>query len=309
MKMITQENVCALQEDSKSWQSSLEFLWLEITGKCNLECVHCYAESGPTIPLVGQMKFSDWVSVLEQGFALGCRKMQFIGGEPTLHPQFLELVKRAKAIGYEFVEVYTNGTTLNDELLGRFCEYGVHVAFSFYSRNAKAHDAVTKRQGSQTRTLKNIKRAVELSIPVRVGVIEIDADSQEVEATLEYLREIGIENPSADRMRNFGRASLIVPTEDKYNELCGACWKGQLTIDPAGMVYPCVFSKFHPVGHIQEGLEALLQKQTLHEFREKVRGIDESRPVVAGCGPDRCNPYCKPNCNPYRNCNPKCLPW
>ena len=25
----------------------LRFLWLEITGKCQLECTHCYADSGP----------------------------------------------------------------------------------------------------------------------------------------------------------------------------------------------------------------------------------------------------------------------
>ena len=31
----------------------LSFLWLEITGNCNLSCSHCYAESGPEVDLYG----------------------------------------------------------------------------------------------------------------------------------------------------------------------------------------------------------------------------------------------------------------
>jgi MoaA/NifB/PqqE/SkfB family radical SAM enzyme len=27
--------------------AELSFVWLEITGKCQLECAHCYADSGP----------------------------------------------------------------------------------------------------------------------------------------------------------------------------------------------------------------------------------------------------------------------
>src|SRR5208283_2388709 len=29
----------------------LDFLWLELTSRCNLQCVHCYAESGPSSAL------------------------------------------------------------------------------------------------------------------------------------------------------------------------------------------------------------------------------------------------------------------
>jgi MoaA/NifB/PqqE/SkfB family radical SAM enzyme len=35
--------------------AGLHFLWLEITQKCNLSCVHCYADSTPHQPLFGAM--------------------------------------------------------------------------------------------------------------------------------------------------------------------------------------------------------------------------------------------------------------
>ncbi|MGH3779149.1 MAG: radical SAM protein [Pseudonocardiaceae bacterium] len=63
--------------------SGLSFVWLEITGKCQLECVHCYADSGPQ-GTHGTMTTEDWVVVIGQAAALGTRMIQFIGGEPTL---------------------------------------------------------------------------------------------------------------------------------------------------------------------------------------------------------------------------------
>jgi MoaA/NifB/PqqE/SkfB family radical SAM enzyme len=60
-------------------------IWLEITGRCQRECVHCYAASGPGSSH-GIMTEWDWCRVIDQAAALGVRMVQFIGGEPTLHP-------------------------------------------------------------------------------------------------------------------------------------------------------------------------------------------------------------------------------
>jgi MoaA/NifB/PqqE/SkfB family radical SAM enzyme len=60
----------------------IRFLWLEITGKCQLECVHCYADSGPDGDH-GTMSTADWLHVLNQARELGIRAVQFIGGEPS----------------------------------------------------------------------------------------------------------------------------------------------------------------------------------------------------------------------------------
>ncbi|HEX2341721.1 MAG TPA: radical SAM protein, partial [Vicinamibacterales bacterium] len=64
----------------------LSFLWLEITQRCNLACVHCYADSSPHLPLTERMTFSDWCRVMDEARTMGCRRLQFIGGEPTIHP-------------------------------------------------------------------------------------------------------------------------------------------------------------------------------------------------------------------------------
>ncbi|HEX7660536.1 MAG TPA: radical SAM protein [Pseudonocardiaceae bacterium] len=69
-------------KDSKL-RSELSFIWLEITGTCQLECSHCYAESGPR-GTHGEMSGSDWCRVIDDAASLGVQTVQFIGGEPTM---------------------------------------------------------------------------------------------------------------------------------------------------------------------------------------------------------------------------------
>ena len=57
----------------------LSSLWAEITGKCQLSCVHCYAGSGPD-GAHGTMTADQWETALTQAAELGARIVCFIGG-------------------------------------------------------------------------------------------------------------------------------------------------------------------------------------------------------------------------------------
>lgn len=62
----------------------LDFLWLELTNGCNLACKHCYAESGPGADTDDVLGVEKWLELIDEARELGCRQVQFIGGEPTL---------------------------------------------------------------------------------------------------------------------------------------------------------------------------------------------------------------------------------
>jgi MoaA/NifB/PqqE/SkfB family radical SAM enzyme len=86
--------------------TDVSFLWLEITGKCQLHCTHCYADSGPAVTH-GAMTEDDWSRVIDEARTLGVTMVQFIGGEPILHPNLSRLVQHA--LGRELtVEVFSN---------------------------------------------------------------------------------------------------------------------------------------------------------------------------------------------------------
>lgn len=52
---------------------------------------------------------------MREAYDLGCRKLQFIGGEPQLNRDFHKLLVTANTIGFEFIEVFSNLTQLDDE--------------------------------------------------------------------------------------------------------------------------------------------------------------------------------------------------
>lgn len=298
-------------EKKQLWQSNLEFLWIELTNKCNLNCIHCYADSSPYNELETKLDYKYWKNILIDAYSLNCKNVQFIGGEPTIYPHLNKLIVDAKQIGYEFIEVYTNGTVLSDEHLRTFLDNDVNLAFSIYSADKEIHNKITKGKGSFTKTVKNIKRAKNSGLNIRASIIEMKENLGTAKETEDFVkRELGIEKIGIDRSREIGRAKDEI--KDEYQELCGACWQGKLAINSDGDVFPCVFSRFATIGNITEGLNNILNKDELAEFRTKVKEIDDYREkmreetgvITNDCRPrDECMPYCKPNCTP--NCRPQ----
>jgi MoaA/NifB/PqqE/SkfB family radical SAM enzyme len=313
----------------------LSFLWLEITSKCNLECVHCYADSGPQEQLFGGMNAEDWLEILREAAELGCRQVQFIGGEPTLHPGLPRMIRVAREAGYEFIEVYTNATHITDELLRVFVDEGVHLAVSFYSDVPAVHDAITTRRGSFQRTVANLQKLVSAGLPVRAGIIETEQNRGHGERARRFLEGIGITDAKVDGQRGIGRGATVeIDTRERQMaELCGECWKGKLCVTSAGAVYPCVFSRFEQVGAASDGIAALVDGDALSSFRRELREYSAAsrgtNDELASCNPDRCSPCtpgswkdekpprCSPECSPasaqntesrHAGCKPTCAP-
>lgn len=291
----------------------LAFLWLEITGRCNLTCSHCYAESGPSATLRGAMSTRDWTGVLDEAADLGCQQIQFIGGEPTLHPDLELMLSHAHVKGFTFIEVFTNLTRLSNRLIECFQRHDVQVASSFYSDNFEVHDRITCHPGSWRRTVSGLKTILGAGIPLRVGIIEMEENAGEAWRSRKFLQSMGVNTISSDRMRGVGRgnrATQNIKTE-RFEELCGKCGHGKLCVSPSGAAFPCVFSRATSVGNAKHGLTSILKNVKLREFRERMLGA-RGRQVdmeFSDCNPD-CMPYCNPNCNPdcTPHCNPNCSP-
>lgn len=119
---------------------------VEITDNCNLNCPVCYAESGTHReqhkPLTEIIKMLDTV-VANEGEA---DVMQLSGGEPTLHPQFWEILDAAKARPIKHVMINTNGIVLAQDkaFVERLVGYapGVEVYLQFDSFRAEVHKAL-----------------------------------------------------------------------------------------------------------------------------------------------------------------------
>jgi molybdenum cofactor biosynthesis enzyme MoaA len=177
---------------------AFDFLWMELTPRCNLHCVHCYANSSPQRALVERMQLADWMDTLNQAADLGCRRVQFIGGEPTLYPGLAELIEHARSRSFEGLEVFTNGTVLTDKLKSIFARCNVDLAFSVYAAQEEVHDAVTRQKGSLAKTLASIRWALDVGLTVRTAIVRMGANVDRVAETLRMLQAMGVPSVSDD---------------------------------------------------------------------------------------------------------------
>lgn len=227
--------------------TDVHFLWLDLTRKCSLECLHCYNGSGPQAEH-GAMQRDDWINVLDQAVACGVRKVTFIGGEPTMHPDFAELVSHALELGL-LVEIYTNLVRVKLEWWELFQRPGVSLATSYYSDDPAQHDEITGRD-SHRKTRANIARALDLKIPLRAGVVAVRGGQRVHEAGADLVT-LGVAGIGTDRMRRIGRgAGRHAPCDP--NELCGNCGRGRASIGPNGDVSPCALSTWLKAGNVRD---------------------------------------------------------
>ena len=200
-------------------------LSLELTQRCQAQCVTCYTESGPW-GTDGEMTAENRVLVLDQAAELGVVAVQYIGGEPTLYRGqggLPRLIDHAVGLGLD-VEVFSNLIRIPAPLWVSLRRPGVSLATSYYSTDAAEHDVITRRPGSYEMTKANIAKAIEYGIPLRVGIIRVHEDQRIAEARDELI-ELGVDPAwiGGDDVRALGRAAGATGGGDSGSagELCG----------------------------------------------------------------------------------------
>lgn len=116
---------------------------IEVTDHCNLRCPICYADSGPHRP-----GFRDLATIERMLDAVVANEgepdvVQISGGEPTLHPQFFEILDAAKARPIRHLMVNTNGLRIakDPEFVARLARYmpGFELYLQFDSLRDEVH--------------------------------------------------------------------------------------------------------------------------------------------------------------------------
>jgi len=80
----------------------LETLQVNLGYKCNQSCVHCHVNAGPSRT---EMMSPDTISEVKRYLAEQRPKtLDVTGGAPELHPQFRELVARARELGVHVID-------------------------------------------------------------------------------------------------------------------------------------------------------------------------------------------------------------
>jgi uncharacterized radical SAM superfamily Fe-S cluster-containing enzyme len=116
---------------------------VEVTSDCNLACSFCFASSGPG---GAHRPFEEVLELLETvKRGGGPRPVQFSGGEPTVRDDLPELIEAAGDLGFEHVQVNTNGIRLatEDGYAERLAEAGATAVYlQFDGLTAETYEAI-----------------------------------------------------------------------------------------------------------------------------------------------------------------------
>ncbi len=135
---------------------------VDLTNRCDMRCPVCFANAAAmgyiTEPGLDQVRAM--LETLRNRKPVPCKVVQFSGGEPTCHPQFIEILQMAKGMGFEHIQIATNGKNMSDLDFARRCrEAGLASLYLQF-------DGVTDEVYSKTRAEKDLLR-------VKLQVLEV----------------------------------------------------------------------------------------------------------------------------------------
>ncbi|MBL6974959.1 MAG: radical SAM protein [Deltaproteobacteria bacterium] len=130
---------------------------------CNNRCVFCYQQGYRSIRDYPQMVPQDEIrQKLLWGLENGYDELSLTGGEPTARPDFLQLVREARQLGYRRVAVTTNGWKLSRPGFFREAvDAGLtSMGVSIHGLDAATHEALTGHRGSFRKAIQAVRNAV-----------------------------------------------------------------------------------------------------------------------------------------------------
>lgn len=277
---VTRSQLLTQAADRADGVEAPAFAMLELTRRCNLDCAHCYAVWDRARP---EMPTPRILRLLEELREEGCLFVTLTGGEPTGHPDFLRIARRADRL-HMALQVYSNGARIDEALardLARLNLWSVHI--SIYGACAATHDAITRRPGSFDRVVAAARVLRALDIDVEFSFVIMKPNVRELDDVEALCRALGVRcgsdytitprdngdlSPLALRLdvddlaavmrRKMAKApppSVLAPpaAEPEGPALAFSCAAGRSTVsvNAYGEVYACV-SLPVPVGNVLE---------------------------------------------------------
>jgi MoaA/NifB/PqqE/SkfB family radical SAM enzyme len=141
-------------------------LSIETGIRCSNRCSFCYQfhwRSGTN--RLPDPTYAALEAKLVWGRDNGYQQVGFSGGEPTVRKDFVELVGRARGLGYTRVGLTTNGRRFADEAYARsLLEAGVDsIGWSLHGADAATHDGLVQRRGAFQEVMAGLANVARLS--------------------------------------------------------------------------------------------------------------------------------------------------
>lgn len=163
---------------------------IEVNSACNMDCPLCFANAGPGFNL----SLEEVEAILDNLVRTegNPEVVQFSGGEPSIHPQILDMIASARRKGVVHVMLNTNGKRIanDDRFLDGLREHKPSIYFQFDGFEDRTYEVIRGERGILQEKLRALDRLAEVGCPViLVPAVERDVNLHEVGRVVRFALE------------------------------------------------------------------------------------------------------------------------
>lgn len=172
----------------------MEFKRLDIKlgFKCNNNCLCCPAAH---MKQLGDQPFSKIKEELIEGIERGAKEVVLTGGEPTIRKDILKIVALCNDLGFEFIQIQTNGRMFAyKDFCKKLIEAGItEFSPSLHGPSPEIHDYFTRSPGAFNQVVQGIKNLKELNQRVIINSVITKFNYKLLPKTAELLVGLGVD--------------------------------------------------------------------------------------------------------------------
>ncbi|MFB3888103.1 MAG: radical SAM protein [Candidatus Bathyarchaeia archaeon] len=163
----------------------------DFTHKCNLNCRHCYSDSGAVHE--EELTTPEALAVVDQLADAGVTALAFSGGEPLTRKDFFEVAEHAVKRGL-YVSIATNGTLLTKDAVQKLKRTGIHyVEISIDGATAQTHDTFRGVPGAFDKAVAGLRNCVEADLCACIATTATKSNFAEMPAIVDLAEAAGAE--------------------------------------------------------------------------------------------------------------------
>ncbi len=119
--------------------------------------------------------------------------IDIFGGEPTIHPEFLKILKYLKTFGTRITLASNARFFSYDEFAKKVADIGVDlIRSSIYGHTAELHDHITTMPGSFEQSIAGFKNIIKYNIPLMVNIVILKPNYKYLKDITQMLIDVGV---------------------------------------------------------------------------------------------------------------------
>jgi 12,18-didecarboxysiroheme deacetylase len=187
-----------------------------MTRRCNLKCVHCYARS-EDISYDNELTHDQALAMMDDLAEFGVPVLLFSGGEPLVHPRLVEYARYAVSKGMRAV-ISTNGTLITKEKAQTLKEVGLSYVGISLDGLEPTHDLFRGVPGSFRRAMAAIEHCQAAGIKVGLRFTINKRNVKDIPGIFDLLEKKNIPRACFYHLVYSGRGSEIAKEDLTHEE-------------------------------------------------------------------------------------------